>query len=421
MNEEQQTFYFLGVALALGLLIGVERGWKTREEAEGQRVAGVRTYGLIGLLGGCAALLAEEMGPLLMGLMFLGVAGALTAVYVANLSDDEDDVGITSLVAGLLTFVFGALAGFGEVAVAGAAAVITTLLLGYKPLLHHWVSRLKGKELRAGIKLLLISVVLLPILPNRGYGPWQALNPYEIWWMVVLVAAISFVGYFAIKFGGASRGAVFTGLFGGLASSTALTLHFSRAARQGADMAPMLATGILLACGTMFPRMVLIASVINPQLFRPLLVPVVIMALLVYAPALFYWWSLRHASADTAAALSNPLEIKTAVSFGALLALVMFLGKALQAWLGDAGILMLATASGVADVDAITLSLARLSQDDLAVRVATTGIVIASAVNGLVKGGMATVIGGRTVGMRVGVPLLVSAASGLSLTWLLIW
>ena len=141
-----------------------------------------------------------------MGLMFLGLAGALTAVYVVNLGEDEDDVGITSLVAGLLTFVFGALAGFGEVAIAGAAAVITTLLLGYKPLLHHWVSTLKGKELRAGLKLLLISVVLLPILPNQGYGPWQALNPYEIWWMVVLVATISFVGYFAIKFGGAQQG-----------------------------------------------------------------------------------------------------------------------------------------------------------------------------------------------------------------------
>ncbi|MGD2056436.1 MAG: MgtC/SapB family protein, partial [Gammaproteobacteria bacterium] len=120
MSDEQRAFYYLGVALALGLLIGVERGWKTREEAEGQRVAGVRTYGLIGLLGGGAALLGQSLGPLVTGLMFLGLAGALTAVYVANLGDDEDDVGITSLVAGLLTFLFGALAGLGEVAVAGA-------------------------------------------------------------------------------------------------------------------------------------------------------------------------------------------------------------------------------------------------------------------------------------------------------------
>ena len=171
MSDEQQTLYYLGVALVIGLLIGIERGWKTRKAPEGQRVAGVRTYGLIGLLGGSAALLAQPLGPLLMGLMFLGLAGSLTAVYVANLNQDEDDVGITSLVASLLTFVFGALAGLGEVTIASASAVITTLLLGYKPLLHEWVSAMKGMELRAGLKLLLISVVLLPILPNQGYGP----------------------------------------------------------------------------------------------------------------------------------------------------------------------------------------------------------------------------------------------------------
>jgi uncharacterized membrane protein (DUF4010 family) len=353
--------------------------------------------------------------------MFVALAGALTAVYVANLRHDESDVGITSLIAGLLTFVFGALAGLGEVAVAGASAVITTLLLGYKPLLHRWVSALEGKELRAGLKLLLISVVLLPILPNRGYGPWQALNPYEIWWMVVLIATISFVGYFAIKIGGTRKGTVFTGLFGGLASSTALTLHFSRVSRGDAALAPMLATGILLACGTMFPRMFLLAGVLNVQLLRPLLVPVLIMALLVYVPALFYGWSQRHRESAAAARLDNPLEIKAAVSFGALLAVVMLLGKGLQAWLGDAGVLLLAAASGIADVDPITLSLARMSQDELGIRVAVTGIVIAAAVNSLVKGGMATVIGGRQVGMRVAGPLLASAIAGLSVAWYLIW
>ena len=421
MNDEQQAFYYLGVALALGLLIGVERGWKAREQAEGQRVAGVRTYGLIGLLGGATALLTQQLGALLMGLMFVAVTGALTAVYVANLTHDEEDVGITSLVAGLLTFVFGALAGFGEVAIAGAAAVITTLVLGYKPLLHHWVGALEGKELRAGLKLLLISVVLLPVLPNRGYGPWQALNPYEIWWMVVLIAAISFVGYFAIKLGGARNGTVFTGLFGGLASSTALTLHFSRVSRGNTTLAPLLATGILLACGTMFPRMFLLAGILNGQLLRPLLVPALIMALLVYAPGLFYWWSSRHGRSGETARLSNPLEIKTAVSFGVLLALVMLLGRALQAWLGETGVLLLATASGLADVDAITLSLARMSQDELAIRIAATGIVIAGAVNSLVKAGMATVIGGRQIGLRVGVPLVASAIAGLSASWLMLW
>jgi uncharacterized membrane protein (DUF4010 family) len=421
MADEQQTLYYLSVALAIGLLIGIERGWKTREAPEGQRVAGVRTYGLIGLLGGSAALLAQPLGPLLMGLMFLGLAGSLTAVYVVNLGQDEDDVGITSLVASLLTFVFGALAGLGEVTIASASAVITTLLLGYKPLLHEWVSAMKGRELRAGLKLLLISVVLLPILPNQGYGPWQALNPYEIWLMVVLVAAISFVGYFAIKIGGTNKGTLFTGLFGGLASSTALTLHFSRLARSDAAMSAMLATGILLACGTMLPRMFLLVGILNVQLLPSLLLPALIMALLIYGPALFYWWSQRSQKKEVQSSLSNPLEIKTALYFGALLALVMLLGRALQAWQGDAGVLMLATVSGVADVDAITLSLARMSQEEITSRVAVTGIIIGAAVNSLVKAAMSFFIGGGQIGLRVSVPLLVSAVIGLLASWFLVW
>ncbi|MCO6412433.1 MAG: MgtC/SapB family protein [Thiogranum sp.] len=419
MTDDQQTFYYLFVSLAIGLLIGVERGWKERGLGEGERVAGVRTYGLIGLLGGGSALLAGYLGPLALGLAFIGVAGVLTAVYVANLRRDQD-VGITSLVAGLLTFVFGALAATGELAVAAAFAVMTTLVLGYKPQLHRWVGALEGDELHAGLKLLLISVVLLPILPNRGFGPWQALNPYQIWWLVVLIAAISFVGYFAIKIGGASKGVVFTGLFGGLASSTAVTLHFSRMGGRSAAMRPILAIGILLACGTMFPRMLLLAGVLNRQLLQLLLAPAAVMTLLIYATVLFYHWSMTHKRVDAEAPLKNPLELAAAMKFGLLLALIMLLGKTLQTWFGDAGVLALAAASGVADVDAITLSLARMSQDELALQVAGFGIIIAAAVNSLVKATMAAVIGGRVIGLRVGLPLLVAAVSGLLIAWLMI-
>ncbi|MDT8384736.1 MAG: MgtC/SapB family protein [Gammaproteobacteria bacterium] len=420
MNEIQHSFYYLSVALAIGLLIGLERGWKERDAVEGARIAGVRTYGLLGLLGGGSALLSEQFGALALGLAFVGLAAVLTTVYVVNLRR-RDDVGITSLVAGLLTFILGALAAMGEVGIAAASAVVTTLLLSHKPLLHRWVNALEGEELHAGIKLLLISVVLLPLLPNQGYGPWQALNPFVIWWMVVLIAAISFVGYFAIKIGGARRGAVFTGLFGGLAASTAVTLHFSRLTRRDASMAPMLATGILLACGTMFPRMLLIASVLNPDLFLPLLVPVTVMAMLTYGPAFLCWQSSSHKKPDTTSPLRNPLELTSAVSFGLLLALVMLLGSALQSEFGGAGVLVLAAASGVADVDAITLSLARMSQTELMVNTAVTGIVLAAAVNSLVKGGMASFIGGRAIGLRVGLPLLASAIGGLIAVWLWVW
>lgn len=399
--------------MAIGLLIGVQRGWKEREAKEGQRVAGVRTYGLIGLMGGCSALLAQSIGALFIGLVFTGLAGGLVAAYISDLRRGGNDVGITSLVTGLLVFVLGALAAVGEVVVAAAFAVVSTLLLSYKPLLHHWVLVLEAEELRAGIKLLLISVVLLPILPNQGYGPWEALNPYVIWWMVVLIALLSFVGYFAIKIGGTKRGVLFVGLFGGLASSTAVTLHFSRMARHDTALSPMLAKGILLACGTMFPRMLLVASLLNNALFQPMFVPIVAMMLVLYLPILGYAKISSPRKTDTYSPFKNPLELSTALSFGALLALVMLLGKTLQNWFGEIGLMALAAASGVTDVDAITLSLARMSLSDLVVSNAVIGIVIAAAVNNLVKAGMATVIGGKTIGFYVGLPLLASTAVGV--------
>jgi uncharacterized membrane protein (DUF4010 family) len=420
MSAVQQHLYFLSVALAIGLLIGLERGWQERKAEEGHRVAGLRTYGLLGLLGGVVGLLSEHFGPLILGLAFVALIGGLTAIYIVNLPT-EKDVGITSLVAALLTFGFGALAAVGEVAVAAASAVVTTLLLSYKPQLHRWVRGLEMAELRAGIKLLIISVVCLPILPDRGFGPWQALNPFEIWWMVVLIAAISFVGYFAVKIGGPRRGVIFTGLFGGLASSTAVTLNLARTERRGGGMTTLLAAGILFACGTMFPRMLLVASLINPSLFRMLVIPALVMSLLAYGPAMRYWRSGLSKDPDIGAPLQNPLELKAALGFGALLMVILVLGKALQDWFGDAGLLALAAISGITDVDAITLSLSRMSDGDVTMRICATGIVIAGAVNSMAKTGLAAIIGGRRMGARVGLPLLLAAFGGLVATWIWVW
>lgn len=169
MNAEQTIFFQLGVALAIGLLIGVERGWQRREAREGQRIAGVRTYGLTGLLGGCSALLAGLVGPYVIGLVFIGMVGVFTAVYIANLRQGEGtDVSITGVVAALLVFILGALAVSGMEEIAVAVGVVALLLLEYKPLLHRWVNALEESELRAASKLLLISAVVLPLLPDRG-------------------------------------------------------------------------------------------------------------------------------------------------------------------------------------------------------------------------------------------------------------
>jgi len=388
-----------------------------REAREGERIAGVRTYGLIGLLGGVAGLLTDRFGALVLGLMFIGLAILLTTVYVTNREQRVHDVGITSLITALAIFVLGATAVIGEVELAVTATVVMTLLLSYKPVIHRWVGALNITELHAGIQLLLISVVLLPILPDQGYGPWSVLNPYEIWWMVVLIATISFVGYFAIKIAGAKRGTVFLGLFGGLASSTMLTLHFSRLARRdGVLSVPLSAMGILLACGTMYPRLLLVVTVIKPALFAPLLWPSLVMALLTYVPGLIYGWRLEPVP-HQASGLRNSLDLKEAIGFGFFLVVIILLGKYLSDTFGQAGVLALAAASGIADVDAITLSLARMTADDLSLTVTVFGIIIAAASNCIAKTGIATFIGGYRIGMYVGIPLLSGAIGGLLTAW----
>jgi uncharacterized membrane protein (DUF4010 family) len=418
MSPEQATFFHLGVALAIGLLIGVERGWSERGEQEGTRIAGVRTFALIGLFGGAAALAARPHGAWVTALGLLALGVLLASAHAVHAQVRRDQLGITGPVAALLTFVLGALAASGAVTLAAAAAVVAALLLSSKPTLHRWLGTLSREELSAGLQLLLLSVVVLPLLPDQGYGPWQALNPHRIWWMVVLIAAISFVGYFALKIAGARRGSVFTGFFAGLASSTALTLHYSRLARNQPPQSRFFATGILLACGTMLPRIAVVLGIMAPALLFPALPALALMTLTLYSVALVHWTRLPAEGSELATPLTNPLELPAAVGFGTLLALVMVLAKGVELWLGDAGVLALAAASGIADVDAITLSLAGMSQTGLEPRIAVTGIVIAAACNCLVKGGMAVAIGGTRLALPVALPLALAAVLGILAVWL---
>jgi len=423
MELDLVTTHRLGVAIALGLLVGIERGWRGRDEPAGGRTAGLRTFGLIGLLGGATGLLAEEFGAavpaaLLIGFAFIGLSGLAATVYARTHRPDGDQ-SMTTEVALLVTYLLTVLAGFGRLELAAAGTVVMVLLLSYKDLLHGWLARLKYPELTAGVQLLLMSLVLLPLLPNQGYGPWDALNPYVIWWMVVLIAVLSFVGYFAVRIAGARAGTLFTALFGGLASSTAVTLNFARLSRRRNGHERLLAGGILLACGTMFPRMLIVATLIHNALFEHLVGPTLLMAAITYGSAV---WLLRDRKTTVHAddlLPRNPLELSSAFAFGALLALILLLGKALTEWLGDAGVYLLAAASGIADVDAITLSLSRLSEDGLALDVAVLGIVIAASVNSLVKGGMAVTVGGSALGKRVAIPLAAAAGAGLLLALLL--
>jgi uncharacterized membrane protein (DUF4010 family) len=403
----------LGISLAIGLLIGVERGWKQRSAEDGRRIAGLRTFGLTGLAGGCSATMLPFIGELATGLLFLGFSLSVSMAYL-NRKQDSEDASITGLISLLLTFMLGMLAAFKQIELAASAAIITALLLRYKELLHSWLRQVEDQELKAALQLLLISIVLLPILPDQGYGPWQVLNPYEIWWMVVLIAGISFAGYFAMKFAGTDRGIMLTAMSAGLASSTALTLHFSRLAVKQPTLHRQLSAGILIACGTMFPRVLLVATLINPAILSLLWLPMAVMTLVIFISAGLLWRTRTLEQPASLTRLLNPLELKSSVFFGALLVVILLLGELMRELFGDAGIYALALISGIADVDPINLTLARMSQGETQPSVAVTGIVLAACSNSLIKSLMAASIAGKTMLVNVLLPLALAIVCGLA-------
>ncbi len=416
--QSNQTTINLAIALLLGGIIGLERGWEAREQKAGERIAGIRTFALIGLLGGIAAVLAQEITEWAFPVLLVSVVAIALVAYSERLEHIRN-FSITGTIGMVLTFCYGAVAVAVDPAIATAAAVVTAIILDNKPEIHGFIHQLKEHELDAALKLLVISAVMLPLLPNTDMGPGGALNPYEIWWMVVLIASVSFVGYFAIRVAGTEKGILFTSLFAGLSSSTALTLHFSRQSRQAPALAPQLASGILIACGTMFPRILIYCAVINRDLLAQLMLPVIVMTVLLYVPAILIWMRNRDGLEINRPELTqNPLDLKSALMFGALLTAILVLAEVLKNWLGDTGVYVLAATSGIADVDAITLSLTRMSQTSLTPATAVIGIIIAAASNNLVKAAMAGVIGSRALGMRVAVPMVISLSAGLATAWL---
>jgi uncharacterized membrane protein (DUF4010 family) len=347
--ENLELLERLGVALALGLLIGMERGWERRELPAGERAAGFRTFGLISLLGSVTVLLSPSSGGLFFAPM-VAVLGIVVALGYWREAERSNDLSLTSEVAALLAFALGALAGEGELMVAASTAVVVTLLLGFKPELHSLLERIEREELLATLRLLLISVVLLPILPDKGFGPWMAINPYRIWWMVVLVAGISYVGYFGIKLLGNERGVLATGLLGGLVSSTAVALNFSRRGREQKKSQALLAAGVVTASATMFPRMLVVVAAVAPNLVVPLLAPMLTAGIAAYAIAGWYAW---RAGPNPPAEIGgesehrNPLDLGMAVRFGLLLAAIMFLAKGASQLTGERGLYGLAAISGL--------------------------------------------------------------------------
>jgi uncharacterized membrane protein (DUF4010 family) len=399
------------VALGLGVLLGLER---ERQKGEGGGFAGVRTFGLISLAGGVAAHLEQALGqPWLALALFAGIAGLVTVSYAVTAS--RGDLGVTTEVSALLAFLLGYLCLRGQPELAAGLAVASGGVLALKEWLHRLAGRIQGADIEATLKFAIVSIIILPLVPNENFGPppLDVVNPYKIWLMVVLISGLNFVSYLLVKLVGAEHGIGVTGLLGGLVSSTAVSLGFAERSRAQPRLAPQLALGILLAWMVMFVRVVVMVGVVAPSLVPRLALAVSALAL----PCLAFVFLLRRRSKDggtaSVAAGENPFELGQAIRFGLLFGVITFVAKAAQVYLGEAGLYLAGAVAGLTDVDAIALSMANLARGDPAsASAAARTVVIAVLSNTLVKGGMAMFLGAAELRRAIAPAVLVILAAG---------
>ncbi|HSM02021.1 MAG TPA: MgtC/SapB family protein [Acidimicrobiia bacterium] len=415
MDAPEIILRFL-LAAALGALIGLER--QVGRVDSDTDFAGLRTFALYAIWGAGATLLGQEVGQAAFAVVAAGFVGLLVIEYWFLASNGNR--GTTTEAASFAAFVIGVLVWLEHEVPALALAVGVAILLQSKVWIHGVVSRFTDEDLRALLRFGVLTAVILPLVPDRNMGPFDAINPFEIWLMVVFVAGIGLAGYIALRLLG-PRGLAPTGLVGGLVSSTAVTLGFARMSRRSPEVTNSLAAGILGASGLMYARVLVEAFVVEPDLGRTLVVPLGMLFVGVVGTALVVWWrSTRHDTVDPDLNVRNPVTITSALQFGALYGAVVFIAKALIDNVSQASLTAVGAVSGINDVDAITLATANFVRDGTVPVATGAGAVLAAvAVNTLVKAGLAFALGSRALGLRVAA-VLVPAAAGSGVAWLLV-
>jgi uncharacterized membrane protein (DUF4010 family) len=419
-----QLLYRLAVALGIGLLAGLERGWQTREAQPGSRAAGIRTFALYGLLGGLLAALGQATGTaegagLLLGVGFAAFA-AVVALFERAANRAAETYSATTFVAALLTFVLGAYAVLGDMRVAAAVAVAMTGILAARQQMHDWVERITWPELRSALVLLAMTLIILPLMPDTDIGPGGGVNPREVWLIAIILAGVSFIGYIAVKVFCTERGVLLAALAGGLVSSTAVTVTSARRAVAGEGTARLQVAGAAVASAVSFLRVLVVAAVIKHDLL-PLLGPPLLAATAmacVYAGVTVIWRveksdSRRHRPAE----FKNPFSLWPVVGFALFLAVVIVLGRMVGDAYGAQGALLGALGLGLADVDAVTISLAHLVPEPLSAPSASHAILAAVASNMAAK----LVAGGAIGRGRFAVELTAVTAACFAAALIALW
>ncbi|MBC5993529.1 MgtC/SapB family protein [Pontibacter cellulosilyticus] len=409
---ESELFQKLGISLGLGLLVGLQR------QHEKSELAGIRTFPLFTLFGSVAALLSQSIGGWVLAAGLLSVATLVAIANILKRKNPHFDPGLTTEAAALLMFVVGAYVILGDGTVAIAIGATTAVLLHLKETLHRIVERIGEKDLKAIMQFVVILLIILPILPNETYGPYDVLNPHNIWLMVVLIVGISLLGYFAYKIFGGRAGTILGGILGGLISSTATTVSYARRSKDSNTSTSLAATVIFIATFVSVARIITEVAVVAPDTASVVLPPLATLLILMLIVGLITYLFSKKVH-DTMPEQGNPAQFKAALVFGAVYALVILATAFAKDQLGNKGLFIVAIISGLTDVDAITLSTARLMNiGNLDMQNGWKVILVAALSNLVFKGVLVGVLGNSKVFARVGVLFGIVLIGGLLVLWL---
>lgn len=405
------------LSLALGFLIGIERGWAQRGEARGERVAGVRTFAFLGLTGGLAGAAGVLLTPWLATALIATAGAILLTGYRAALQRGEQ-LSATTAIVGLVTLGIGLLAASGQAVTAAVLAAGTVLLLSSRNLLHRWVGRLSEAEVHAIARFALIAIAIWPVLPDAPYGPWGLWNPRHIWTVVVLVSGFSLAGYAATKMVGPTKGLLATAAAGAIVSSTAVTAAMARRLRAGEEPLGIAQASIILATAVMLARVLVLVAVLAPVALWSLawMIGPGVLLCLVWAALLS-----RNAGSvqpgDAGVGVRNPFDIGPALILAGLVMVLTVLAHWVLERFGDAGLATVLALSGMVDVDSAIITMGSLPPGRI--DPATAGLILAGPVllNNLVKAGMSIGIGGWRNGWPAALPLALTLPVAV-LAWL---
>jgi len=410
MPSLEVLFARFGLATFLGFLIGLER-----ERDNPARFAGMRTFALISLLGATLAFISSQFtGEWLFVVGFLLVSAFALIAYARGFNIGQ--TGVTTEIAALMALLLGAMVYWEMLTLAAAITVVVIFLLNFKPNLKRFLKHVARQDIWAGLEFAIVWVVVLPILPNQTYGPFDVLNPREVWVMVVLVTGINLAGYILTQVYGTQRSIGLTGVLGGLISSTAVTFDFARRSKSSKerDYSLEFAFAISIASTGMFLRILVLTAITNPALSLALVVPMVTGALAVIAGDLLLWRAMRNAPQQTQSTSGkqrrSPFALRPALQFGLIYAAILLVTAGAQTLLGRAGVYISSVIGGVAGLDAIALSMAKLAGTSITREVAMQSVAFGAASNMLFKGVIAAVLGSPQI-RRYVLPLFVLSAA----------